>query len=122
MEISLRKFKYLMALSGKNIREKYKGRLYADNGCCIYFNYVVDTSFVEFTKVKVDLKSKVIRCGNTTQLVAMYRLFFKDNLSEYNSLLMVSLFEILDEGGVDISAGLYGTMIKDYVNMLKEIE
>ncbi len=37
-------------------------------------------------------------------------------------MLMVSLFEILDEDGVDISAGLYGTMIKDYVNMLKEIE
>ncbi len=121
MEISLRKFKYLMALSGKTYVKNINGG-YMLIMAAVYILITLSTSFVEFTKVKVDLNSKVIRCGNTTQLVAMYRLFFKDNLSEYNSLLMVSLFEILDEGGVDISAGLYGTMIKDYVNMLKEIE
>ncbi|MBQ3681722.1 MAG: hypothetical protein II922_01395 [Succinimonas sp.] len=113
MKFSLKQFKYLMALSGKRILEKYNGRLYANNGRCIYVEYMVTTTSVVFEKIKVDLKSEVVHCDDA-QLISMYRTFFKNNLSEYNSLLMVSLFEILDEGGVNIPIGLYEKMVKDY--------
>ncbi|MEE3422815.1 MAG: hypothetical protein VZR11_08970 [Succinimonas sp.] len=113
MKFSLMQFKYLMALSGKIILNTYNGRLYANNGRCIYVEYMVTTTSVVFEKIMVDLKSEIIRCDDS-QLISMYRTFFKDNLSEYNSLLMVSLFEILDEGGVNIPIGMYEKMIKHY--------
>ena len=119
MKFSLKQFKYLMALSGKRILKEYKGRLYANNGCCIYIEYIVSTASVEFEKIRIDLKSEIV-CCDETQLISMYRSFFKNNLSEFNSLLMVSLFEILDEGGVNIRIGMYEKMIKEYNSLLKE--
>ncbi len=107
-----------MALSGKVMLKKYKGRLYANSGCCIYIEYIVSAASVVFEKIVVDLKTEIIHCDEV-QLISMYRSFFKNNLSEYNSLLMVSLFEILDEGGVNIRIGLYEKMIKDYNSLLE---
>ncbi|WP_406043056.1 hypothetical protein [Succinimonas sp.] len=119
MKFSLKQFKYLMTLSGKKILKKYNGRLYANNGLCIYIEYMVTTTSVVFEKIKVDLKSEVIYCDEV-QLISMYRSFFKNNLSEYNSLLMVSLFEILDEGGINIRLDMYEKMIKNYNSLLKK--